>query len=130
MTDNEAHHFYGLLLKLVEEEKLYLQSELKTGHLAELLGLTVPQVSYIINYCSGHNFYEFINRYRIQYAQMLADKYLAEDKKMTPVELANESGYNNSSTFYKHFKNHTGNTPKAYLKDLQLSKISRVAGRV
>ncbi len=122
MTDEEANYFYQLLLNQVESEKLYLDSELKIAKLSEHLGLTVPQISYVINHCANHNFYEFINRYRIEHAQHLAQQAIDEGKKISPAQLADRSGYNTNATFYKHFKIYTGSTPKAYLRALRISQ--------
>uniref|UniRef100_UPI0030F3F69A helix-turn-helix domain-containing protein n=1 Tax=Paraglaciecola sp. TaxID=1920173 RepID=UPI0030F3F69A len=68
--------------------------------------------SMLINRHFGVNFYEFINRYRIEEAKkMLIDpKY--KNTTITDVYLA--VGFNSKSVFYTFFKKFEGITPSNY----------------
>lgn len=128
MMDAEAKHYFKILVEQVESSSLYLDAELKIATLSECLGLTIPQISYVINHCAGKNFYEFINTYRINYAKDIAQTSISRGERISPAEMADRSGYNTKATFYKHFKIYTGKTPRAYISDLKIEKFSYVSG--
>jgi AraC-like DNA-binding protein len=65
------------------------------------------------------SFYEFINQYRAKEAKNLL---LSENSsKLTIDALAKEAGFKSKSTFYKVFKQITGNNPSHYSKQENLS---------
>jgi YesN/AraC family two-component response regulator len=80
--------------------------------LAESLNILPRDLSSLINRHFGINFYEFINRYRIEEAkQMLtSDNY----KATTITEIYLEVGFNSKSVFYTFFKKLEGITPSQY----------------
>ena len=96
---------------LMEEQRLYLNSDLKMGDVAAKLGVHQNEVSACINNCKGYSFSQFINGYRVTYAQQLLRDH--PEKKMAQVGL--ESGFANDTTFYRVFKAITGLTPSEWL---------------
>jgi AraC-like DNA-binding protein len=60
------------------------------------------------------NFFDFINRYRIEEAQRLLTD--PPDKKITVLEVLYECGFNSKSSFNTLFKKHTGLTPSEFKK--------------
>lgn len=96
---------------LMEEQRLYLSSDLKMGDVASQLGVHQNEVSACINSCKGYSFSQFINGYRVTYAQQLLRDH--PEKKMAQVGL--ESGFANDTTFYRVFKAITGLTPSEWL---------------
>ncbi len=115
----QAELFFDLLTTEIESRQMYLQQGLKINDLAQAIGLSVQEVSQVINQCSGQNFYEFINRYRIEYAKTLAKTSHQAGERLVAKQLAEQSGFRSHSTFYKHFKLYTGVTPKHYLRQLE-----------
>lgn len=98
----------------MEETRLYLEPRLSLPQLAEQVGMSTHQLSQLINEQSGHNFYQFVNEYRIE-----AFKKLALDPEyshMTLLALALECGFNSKSTFNDVFRKVTNKTPSAFLK--------------
>ena len=75
------------------------------------LGVHQNEVSACINSCKGYSFSQFINGYRVTYAQQLLRDH--PEKKMAQVGL--ESGFANDTTFYRVFKAITGLTPSEWL---------------
>lgn len=63
------------------------------------------------------NFYNFINRYRIQEAIKLMNS--ESSGKFSIEGIARQSGFNSRSSFYTAFKTETGLTPSSFLKDLK-----------
>jgi len=102
---------------LMEEQRLYLNSDLKMGDVAAKLGVHQNEVSACINNCKGYSFSQFINGYRVTYAQQLLRDH--PEKKMAQVGL--ESGFANDTTFYRVFKSITGLTPSEWLSSVSES---------
>lgn len=64
----------------------------------------------LINRHFGINYYEFINRYRIEEAKRM----LAESKGASITDIYLAVGFNSKSVFYTFFKKLEGMTPTAY----------------
>lgn len=105
------------VLQLMEEEKVYLDSDLKLKDLADRLGLSVPNTSQLINQNLHKDFNTFINEYRIDAAIDL----LESNASLTLQNVAYETGFNNNVTFYKAFKKYKGTSPSEYLKEVILN---------
>ncbi len=92
--------------------KPYLDPDLTLFSLADQLDLTPNHLSQIINSTSGSNFYDFINRYRVEEAK----RQIASDKvnKMTLLGIGLSSGFSSKSTFNRAFKKHTGINPSDF----------------
>lgn len=93
-------------------EKLYLQPDVTIDLLAESLQVPTRDLSMIINRHFEVNFYEFINRYRIQEAMRLLRSADGEGKTITDIYL--EVGFNSKSVFNTFFKKAAGMTPSQY----------------
>lgn len=63
---------------LIEQKRLFLNSDLKMTDLAAELDVTRNRVSDCINSCRGCSFSQFINAYRVEYAQQLLRKISCE----------------------------------------------------
>ncbi len=111
VTVSSANQLMQRIETLMEEQRLYLSSDLKMGDVASQLGVHQNEVSACINSCKGYSFSQFINGYRVTYAQQLLRDY--PEKKMAQVGL--ESGFANDTTFYRVFKAITGLTPSEWL---------------
>lgn len=112
----EEIKLYFELKKLVETEKLYLNSSLTLKDIADRLNTNTKYLSQVINHHIGSNFQTFINGYRIEEVKekILDNKY----SNLTLFGIALQCGFKNKSTFYKVFRDKTGMTPKAYLKNI------------
>ena len=108
---SSANQLMQRIETLMEEQRLYLSSDLKMGDVASQLGVHQNEVSACINSCKGYSFSQFINGYRVTYAQQLLRDH--PEKKMAQVGL--ESGFANDTTFYRVFKAITGLTPSEWL---------------
>ncbi len=106
--------FIEKLRKVMIEEKLYLDSDLRIGKLASILNIPAPHMSQMISEGAKTTFYDFVNEYRIEEAKklLISDKY----ERFTLLAIAMESGFNNKTTFNRTFKRHTKMTPTNYLK--------------
>ena len=105
------------LLRYMADEKPYLDPELTLSELAKRVHLSRSVLSQLINEEIGDNFYNFVNRYRIeQVKQFMNDPAM---KHYNLLGLALEAGFKSKSTFNLIFKRFTGLTPSDYMQTLQ-----------
>ena len=108
--------YYTKLVKYMEAEHMYRNSELTLQDLADKLDISAGYLSQIINDNDNKNFFEFVNRYRIHDVKnKLRDK---EFDHYSIMGIALESGFKSKSTFNTVFKSFTGKTPSSYRKGL------------
>lgn len=116
-ADPEIAHLNSQKLKLQKfmlEKEPYLDSDLTIKDLAYQMQMEERELSILINTQLNLNFYEFINKYRINKAkELLQDKSLS---KLTILEILYQVGYNSKSSFNTAFKKATGITPTGYRK--------------
>ena len=107
------------LIKYLEREKPYTDSDLKLQNLADHLGIPSYQLSQIINTELQQNFYDLINSFRIAEAkQRLIDP---ANQNFTILAVAYDIGFNSKSTFNAAFKKYTQMTPSQFKKS-QMAK--------
>ncbi len=98
----------------MDKEKPYTDPDLKITDLAKLLNTTPNNISYILNQYLQKNFYDYINEYRILEFKRLVN---ADDKsRFTLIAMAEKSGFNSKTSFFRTFKKITGITPNEYIK--------------
>lgn len=108
----ESQRINNMLLKLMEEEKPYLNYTLTIGDLAQQLEVHTKSLSQVINEQHGLNFFNFVNTYRVEAVkQKLRAK---EYGHYSIIAIAFECGFNSKSTFNSMFKRFTGTTPSNY----------------
>ncbi|MEX0297584.1 MAG: helix-turn-helix domain-containing protein [Kordiimonas sp.] len=112
LDDDLSTQLANQLTDLMATVQPYKRNDLKLGDLAELMNLSNHHLSQLINEKLGCNFYEFINRYRIEYAEGL----MKHGEHINITKLAFDAGFNNRVSFTNAFKKQTGQTPSAYLK--------------
>ena len=101
------------------ENKPYLNPQLTLSELADQMDKNPRDLSRVINEHFGQNFYEFVNKYRVDHFKSLlaANKH----KDFTLLSLAYESGFNSKATFNAVFKKLTSSTPSQYIQGLSAS---------
>jgi len=96
--------------RAISETKIYMEPDITLDRLAEALNIMPRDLSMLINRHFGINYYEFINRYRIEEAKRM----LAESKGASITDIYLAVGFNSKSVFYTFFKKLEGMTPTAY----------------
>jgi AraC-like DNA-binding protein len=94
----------------IVETKIYMEPDITLDRLAEALNIMPRDLSMLINRHFGVNYYEFINRYRIDEAKRM----LAESTAVSITDIYLAVGFNSKSVFYTFFKKLEGVTPTAY----------------
>jgi len=117
LSAQEIQHFAQLLQTTMAEDKVYLNAQLSLREVAESLNIHPNKLSWLINQKIGKGFNDYINQYRLKEFQKLA--LAPENKHITLLGLAFESGFNSKSVFNEYFKKSTGTTPKKWLKAAQ-----------
>ncbi len=97
----------------IERERVYTNQDLKMKDLADVLHLSAPKLSQVFNLYLKENYYEFINRYRLQEFKRLIEA--GEYKRYTITALSEQCGFKKSN-FFSTFRKVEGMTPAEYLK--------------
>ncbi|WP_421765396.1 helix-turn-helix domain-containing protein [Ekhidna sp.] len=100
--------------KLFETEHTYLDEGLTLNVVSEKLRVKSREISQVINENTDQNFYEFVNQYRIEKAEILLKDSKYDNEKIATI--AYESGFANVTSFNVAFKKKTGLTPSVYRK--------------
>ncbi len=103
---------------MFEQEKIYLDSELTLGSLAEKLGVSRHHLSQAINTVFGFSFSDWVAQWRVKEAQSLLEK--TKDKEMSIKEIVYQTGFNTKAAFNLAFKKWTGMTPTAFRKQKKM----------
>lgn len=114
LNDKQIAALAVKLNELMNVEKIYLENELDLPTVAERLGVSIHDTSYLINKIAGDNFYNFINHYRVEEAKQLLTS--SKTKKLNMLGIAFESGFNSKTAFNTAFKKWVGISPSEYLK--------------
>ncbi|MEP4148390.1 MAG: AraC family transcriptional regulator [Halioglobus sp.] len=107
-----AEHWERLEAFMTEQQP-YLEHELRIASLATLVGIPTAQLSQVINQCAGKNFFDYVSSYRVQRAREL----LASDEA-SMLEIAQNSGFNSQSAFYRQFRKVTSQAPRDFRRQL------------
>lgn len=100
------------LKKVMENDKPFLDSHFTINTLSNLLKSNRMYVSALLNDHLGQSFYPMINGYRIDEAVKILED--TESMKYSIEGIAHSVGYKSKSTFIKHFRAKTGQTPGQY----------------
>ncbi len=125
-TDHEAlapifHDLQSLMLR----DKPYLQNDLSLQGLADRLSVNPRHLSKVINTQSEMNFYDFVNRYRIEEVK---HRLASPNTSQNLLDLAYDCGFGSKATFNHVFKKQTGVTPSRYRKQ-RLTELAMLASQ-
>lgn len=113
-TDEQLAMLTNRLTKLMDTEKLYLDNELGLPQLAAEMGLSLHDLSYVLNEGLGKNFFQFINTYRVDEAKQLI--LSPKHKHLNILGIAYSAGFNSKTTFNTSFKKETGLSPSQFMQ--------------
>ena len=101
------NNIYERLLEYFEKHKPYLDSELTINDIADVMLTNKLYISKAISHCTGRNFCQFVNYYRITHAV----KLFREKPHLKVVELASKCGFNSTVSFSAAFRLYMGENP-------------------
>ena len=113
LTKKQKQKILSSLLKILEEEKAFLNPDLNLKELADQLEMNPNYLSQVINELLEKNFNQLINKYRVEEV-----KKNITDESRTLLGIAYDCGFNSKSVFNRIFKEVEGKTPSVYKKDI------------
>lgn len=114
LTQVQADDYLKRITEYMESEKPYLENELTLSKLASQVDIGPRHLSQVINGRLNRNFFDFVNRYRIEEAKKLLVNL---DKSQNSIlDVAFDSGFNSKSSFNMIFKKYTTMTPSQFRK--------------
>ena len=116
LTDDKAIKIASDLSLLMHKKKSFLDEKLSLPKLASELEILPNYLSQVINERYGMNFYDYINKLRVEEFKNLATQ--PKLKNMTILTVAYESGFSSKGAFNNAFKKFEGQTPSEYLKSI------------
>ncbi len=117
LSPEKADEYLNQLKKLMEEDEIYTNPDITLKDLSEHLGTSTHNISEVINTRLHQNFFDFINRYRIERVKRdLLDK---KKEHYTLFAIAVDAGFNSKSGFNAIFKRYTDQTPSEYRNTLK-----------
>ena len=114
-ADAASEEMQELILRidaLMENRQLFRTPGLKITDLATELGTNRTYVSNCINRMKGQSFSDFVNAYRVRYAQ---HQMRWNDSGKTIAQIGAEAGFTGETSFFRNFKKVTGQTPREWL---------------
>lgn len=113
ISNEELQDTKNKLFHLMENEKLFLDETLSLPKLAERMGISVHNVSYVLNIGFSENFFQFVNKYRVNEAKEILTS--PKHAHLNMVGIAFESGFSSKTTFNTTFKKIVGISPTEYV---------------
>ena len=118
LTTSFSNDLKDKLIYLLESEKIFRQNNISLEILSQKLDTNRHNTSQVINEHFDLNFFELINKYRIEEALAIIKN--DTHKNMNIIDIAYEVGFNNKVTFNKSFKKLLSQTPSQYIESLSL----------
>lgn len=124
LTDNvdnpdEYDDLISRLQYLFENEKIFLDADIRISDVADRLSTTKNHLSKAIGIKTGKNFCQLLHSYRVREAMRL---YTA-NQKLSINQLCKMVGFNSMTTFNTAFGRNTGYTPAEWCKNFKKNSI-------
>lgn len=120
ISEEEVQVLIDKLKTYMEQERAFLNPDLKLAHVAEAVGISTQTLSQIFNVNIKTRYYDFVNEYRINEFKRLVNS--TEKERYTLKALAGLCGFSSYTTFFRAFKETTGITPNEYMQQIEISK--------
>ncbi len=105
---------WNRLLYFMDRERPYLDPFLMQEDVSDRLSLSTRTLSRLLSERTDQNFCSFINAYRLEEAcRLLRNSKL---RHLSILQVARQSGFNSSGTFYRAFREVAGMSPTTYRK--------------
>ena len=99
----------------MRQKKPWLENDLRLPKLAKIVGTPTHHLSQVINEQFNLNFFDFVNKYRIEEAKkLILDE---KTKHFTFLRIAYDVGFNNKTSFNSAFRKHAGMTPTEFRRN-------------
>lgn len=112
-SDEDSAELMHRLCQMMEEQRLFLNPDLKVTDVANMLGTNRMAISNCIKSQRICTFPQFVNTYRVALAQEL----LSSQPDIKMMEVCVAAGFSSESSFYRIFKSITGYTPNDWKRN-------------
>lgn len=114
LTDEKIKSLANQLTRYVGREKPFLNEDLNLSLLSEQSEISQPHLSQVINQNFRMNFYDFVNRYRVEEAKTRLRS--SDFDHLSVLGIAFDCGFKSKSSFNRYFKKYTGVSPSDFKK--------------
>ncbi|MCZ6829348.1 MAG: helix-turn-helix transcriptional regulator [Gammaproteobacteria bacterium] len=115
LDKSTSRQIFQLANAVMQQQEPYLDSDFKLPQLADLVGVSIHDLSQAIN-TEGKTYYDYVNGYRAEKAKGLIPD--PQYRRLAMLDIALQAGFSSKSTFYKHFRRCYEQTPAEYRKSL------------
>lgn len=105
---------FNRMTDYMEKDRPFTDSDFSLEQMALALGSNRGYVSRMINTCTGLNFCQYVNEYRVRYAVMLIEENKGD---MNAMDIAYSSGFSNRPSFNMAFKLFMNMTPSEWMRE-------------
>lgn len=112
IKENMYDDFFAKIVDSMEKDKIYRDPELTLQSISKKVKIPTYLISKIIRAKTDLNFYNFVNKYRIEEVKQV----LRKNKSPQIMQIAFAAGFNSKSSFYNYFKKDTSLSPKDYIR--------------
>ena len=115
LTNSEFDKLFLKLEALFNEKQIFKDPELRLNEVAHQLGTNRTYVSKLINTRRNMSFCDYVNDYRVRYSETIltSSEFLTHSIE----ELSLNSGFSNTSSFYRAFVKKNGIPPGKYREE-------------
>ena len=113
LTKEQGIAYKDSISNYMVSQKPYLNNELKLNDLGEALDIQPHHLSQVLNDQFNLNFFDFVNKYRIEEAKV---RFKQKDGE-TILQIAYDVGFNNKASFNNYFKKITKQTPSQFIRE-------------
>lgn len=115
ISTDKSDLFKQIEHELIENE-LFLNQKVSLSYIADKVNSNSSYVSEVINLFTDTNLRTYINQLRITYAKALINKTIKSKEKINFDHIAEQTGFNSKTHFYRIFKQFVELTPNEYVK--------------
>ena len=118
VSEEKGNEIKDRLFEYMQNEKPFLNSELRQAEVAKSTGFSIHEISQVLNTQLNQSFPDFVNSFRIEEVKIRIQN--GDTKKYTLTAIAMQCGFNAKSSFLRAFKKGTGMTPSEYFKGVKV----------
>lgn len=118
VSDEDLEIYFEKLEQLMQME-IYLDNELTLDALSKSMKIPKHHLTQLFAIRLNFNFNQYINQYRIHYAEKLLQ---SSEDNLSMEDIAYKAGFNSKVSFYRAFKLNLGTSPLEYAKSISKNK--------
>lgn len=113
LADDQRAEIAAKIRNALDEEKLFLDPELSSQQLAKHIGVSVNNISLVVNTEFQQSFRDLVNSRRVdEVKQQLLDPSF---QGQSTLAIALNAGFNSEASFYRVFKKFNGQSPREFI---------------